>query len=437
MFLDKELQILAVKHGFYQRKSKFSPIKFFEMLMYSASQNESCTLEQSSMMLKTSFKLDITKQSLNARFNDGSIKFVKEILKRVIEKQLSKVINDKFLTQFNQIRIKDATRIVLPDRLKEYYKGYGGGSKESSKAGICIQFEYDAKNGKILSLDITHATRNDNTDAKETITNVNSGDLILRDLGYYSLPNLESIDNSDAFFISRLGAKTNVYENEKILSFRELYKTISINKQTCIEVNVIVGKKEQIPMRLVISIVPNDVYEKRIRKIDQRNKNHGYQTSDDYKYRCRFNLFITNIETQNLTKEQVLILYKLRWQIELMFKNWKSISKIDEIQPMKYARFTCVFIAKLILIVINIQLIWNFASYYYQKNEKILSIVKCFKTLQREAVIVIEILRKKKKESENNIKKIGKLFSSNHWTEKKKDSTNYEDILELFICNSN
>jgi len=72
-----------------------------------------------------------------------------------------------------------------------------------------------------------------------------------------------------------------------------------------------------------------------------------------------------------------------------------------------------------------------------KKNEKILSIVKCFKTLQREAVIVIEILRKKKKESENNIKKIGKLFSSNHWTEKKKDSTNYEDILELFICNSN
>jgi len=187
-------------------------------------------------------------------------------------------------------------------------------------------------------------------------------------------------------------------------------------------------------MRLIVSIVPNDVYEKRIRKIDKTNKDHGYQTSDDYKARIRFNIFITNVITQVLSKEQVLTIYKLRWQIELMFKNWKSICKIDKIQPMKYARFTCIFFAKLILIVINLQLIWNFTSYYHEKTGKTLSIFKCFKTLQKQADIVIKIFRRKKKELENKIKKIGKIFSSNHWKEKKNNNTNYDDIFELFVC---
>ena len=407
------------------------------MLINIASKTEAFSLEQSSSMVFTDLGFPISKQSIDSRFNSGAIEFVKGILKQIIENQLNKSLDSRFLPRFNRICIKDGTRFNLPDRLSQYYKG-SGGDKGTSNASVCIQFEYDAFNGKVLSLDITNGTRNDHTDAKETAARAMPGDLILRDLGYYSLPILNSFNQNSISFISRLGAKTTIIDPQtgNEILFKELYAQMLKQKTATMERTVIVGKKEQMPLRLVVSIVPEEVYQKRIRKIEKVNKENGYNTSDDYRARCHFNLFITNIGPQGLTIEQLHALYKMRWQIELMFKNWKSVYKIDELLPMKYERFTCLLYAKLILIVINLQLIWNLKRYYYQKEEKILSMFKCFKTLQLDNEILYGLFQKKRETMAIKLKALANKFSRDHWKEKRKNRTNYEDILDLFICNS-
>jgi len=37
------------------------------------------------------------------------------------------------------------------------------------------------------------------------------------------------------------------------------------------------------------------------------------------------NVFITNVPVKEITAREAYDLYKIRWQIELMFKIWKSI----------------------------------------------------------------------------------------------------------------
>jgi hypothetical protein len=410
---------------------------FFDLLLYCASQTEPCTLEQGCIWLSNTYGLEIRKQSLDERFNLDAITFVKGVLKEALEKQLNSIFETRFLPKFKRMPIKDGTRFNLSANLYKNYKG-SGGNKDTSNSALCIQFEYDGLSGKILTLEITDATRNDHTDAKETISRVDMGDLIIRDLGYYSLPILAKFDGAGAFFISRLGAKTNVYKpgKEEEISFKELYNDMVKSKKTCVEMEIVAGKKDRMCVRLIAAIVPEDIYQKRIRKAEKQNKENGYNTSDDYKARCRFNLFITNIKPETLSVDDVLVLYKLRWQIELMFKNWKSIFKIDEIQKMKYERFTCVLVAKLILIAVNLQIIWDLKRFYFAKQKKILSMFKCFKTLVKEFKIVYGILKSKKVESEKFLQEIVKMFSANHWKEKRKNRMNYEDILDLFICKS-
>jgi hypothetical protein len=435
---DKDLQKLAGQNGFYRRKSEFMPAMFFDMLLYCAAQTESCSLEQASNRVSDIYGIKISKQSIDDRFNECSVVFVKEILKKVLEKQLCKVFATGFLPRFNRLCIKDGTRFNLPERLAKYYKGFGG-SAGTSSATVCIQFEYDARSGKILSLDITNGTRNDHTDAQETITRIDKGDLILRDLGYYSLPILTKFDCSGAYFISRLGLKTNVYEPGNIdeISFKKLYIDMLKQNITHTQKYIHAGKKERMPLRLIINMVPEEVYQKRIRKTERENKERGYRISEEYKAKCRFNLFITNIRDEVLSIKEILTLYKLRWQIELMFKSWKSICKIDEIQPMKYERFACLLHAKLILIVINFQIIWNLKRLYYAKTRKILSSYKCFTTLQKNFETIRILFKKKRKESERCMQKIAKLFLVNHWKDKRKNRINYEDICDIFICKSN
>ena len=68
---------------------------------------------------------------------------------------------------------------LFPDKLREHFKG-SGGSQGTSKASVSIQYEYDARRGKILDLNVTAGTRNDATDARETKLKINKGDLVIR-----------------------------------------------------------------------------------------------------------------------------------------------------------------------------------------------------------------------------------------------------------------
>ncbi len=79
-------------------------------------------------------------------------------------------------------------------------------------AGACLQFEFDLKSGHVTDLDITASNRPDVKDALELLDNVKKGDLVIRDLGYYAFNSFINILKKEAFFISRLGAKTNVFE---------------------------------------------------------------------------------------------------------------------------------------------------------------------------------------------------------------------------------
>jgi hypothetical protein len=437
VFSEEELQKKAAASGFYKRKCDFTPNMFFDILLYCASQSDTYSLSQVSSKVKTQHRVKITKQSIDGRFTEGAVAFVKEILKELLERQFSKVFCVDFLSQFNHVRIKDSTRFIVPDKLSKQFKG-SGGSKGTSQACVSIQYEYDVRSGKVLDLNVTAGIRNDATDASETKTKINKGDLVIRDLGYFNLPVLTGFADQGASFISRLNTSILVYEldsTEKI-GFKELYDQMCQKNQAQCDIQVLVGKGKLEQLRLIVEIVPEQVYEERVRKVNKQNKEKGYTTSEEYKARCRFNMFITNVPNEEFSIREAMMIYRLRWQVELMFKNWKTVCKINKIQPMKYERFACLLFAKLILILLSMQIICNLQVYYFKKRRLILSENKCFKTLRESFSNLRGVWKESRKKSEKKLKELVCQFSSNHWKEKRKNKLNLIEIIELFICKS-
>jgi hypothetical protein len=406
-------------------------------LLHCASSSEICSLSQASTDAPSACGLKITKQSINDRFTPGAVVFVMEVLREVLERQLSRVFCPEFLPQFNRVCIKDSTKFNVDNRLCEYFKGTGA-REGTTKACVCIQYEYDLRSGKILDLNVTDGTRNDFIDADETKGKIHKADLILRDLGYYNLSILMGFAKEGAFFVTRLNTSTLIYDLGKTdnLEFKELYAHMKKHKLTRFEKQVLVSKKDRAELRLIVDIVPEQVYQERIKKINKYNKVKGWTTTEEYKARCRFNLFITNIPPEKICLEEVMLLYRLRWQVELMFKNWKSVCAIHKMQPMKYERFACLLFAKLILIVINLQIIRNLQAHHYKKTKRIISENKCFKTLQKSFSDLKRIWKEGRKESEKKLTKVLGLFTTNHWKEKRKGRKNLSEIIDLFICKS-
>ena len=62
----------------------------------------------------------------------------------------------------------------------------------------------------------------------------------------------------------------------------------------------------------------------------------------------RCSLFITNTSEGMLKTAEIIELYRLRWQIELVFKTWKSLLNVHKVKAVKKERLECHLIAKFI-----------------------------------------------------------------------------------------
>ena len=100
-------------------------------------------------------------------------------------------------------------------------------------------------------------------------------------------------------------------------------------------------------------LVPEKVWVERIRKAQARAKSVGYTLTEEYKQRCRFSVFITNATEGMLKATEIVDLYRLRWQVELVFKTWKSVLDMQKVKPVKKERLECQLIAKFIWILLN------------------------------------------------------------------------------------
>jgi hypothetical protein len=189
-----------------------------------------------------------------------------------------------------------------------------------------------------------------------------------------------------AMYLCRLASHVKVYEFKDDawveVRFRELYYEMKRDNINSLEKRVQIGKAERLETRLIIHKMPRAEAEKRIRNAKRNRKKKGRNPpSKEYIARSHLNLFITNAKTDIMPTEHVWSLYRLRWQIELIFKIWKSICGIDKIKKTNKHRLECYIYSKLILILLCWQLVWNTAKNLFVLEDKVLSFYKSFKTL--------------------------------------------------------
>jgi hypothetical protein len=454
--------------GFCCRERTIDAYAFFDVLLYCANRESESSLSFMATRLQERHGIEVSKQAIDKRFNEKCVKFVSLVLGEVLRDRYKECLcayGDTIFLPFKHVRIKDSTKFQLPAAMQQDFPGTGGCA---SKAGVSIQFEYDIKNGDILSMDIGKGSANDHQDAGKTCHQAEAGDLILRDLGYFSRDVFSVFMDQKAFFLSRLESQTVVIheKSRKRVSFKQLYRQMQKKGIEEQELDVRIGRDKQIRVRLPVRIVPEQVYEKRVREREKQNKSNprkqhrksgttrDLQMKDETRARYRFTLLITNVDKEDLPLSKALPLYRVRRQVELMFKSRKSSLHVDEIQGMKKERFLSLLMAKLILAAICLQVFFRMQAALTKHGERkkgistgkkkekkkekklpyiILSREKVFKTLHALFDFFFRTLPRKG----GTIilaDKIQRLLSGNHQPESRKDKLSLPDILELFIC---
>lgn len=437
----EEISRIARKTGFVKIDSPIDGVTFLKLLFQNSEKDKNMSLNSMCSGVINKKGERISKQALDARFNKKSVFFIKTIFEVYLQKMtlaMDSQTDRGWMDLFKRVLVKDGTRFDLPKEFAEHFKGYGG--KCTSNSAICIQLEYDLKTGAIAEFKLTSANVPDCKDAQLTKNDIQTGDLILRDLGYSGLNVFETMIAKKAFYISKLSTQLHVFEfkNEVYipLDFKEMKK--KMNKMNCktLELEVFVGKDKKIPTRLVMEQVPEEVYEERIRKHKKVNQKKGHNMREEYANRQRFNCYITNIEKGVLPAQAIRNIYRLRWQIELVFKQWKSTYRIDKTHEMKYERWLTLFYARMLLMLIHWQLYHITQTAKYKNNNKLLSLAKCFTSLKLNASKITALIAKGITKMKDIVGELIELINTHHDLEAKKRKKSQAQIIDIIYCMS-
>lgn len=357
----EELNKLAQETKFTTRKSaKLLGEHFFDLQVnyLSNSPKQEQSLSDMCDYLEEKYGIKMNKGSLDARYTPSAEAFLQKCLEKLLVSFTENISKSTPIpTAFAGIEISDCIGFELPSQLRAHYNK----SKEglSAKSHLKIHYSFDLLHPSKQAIQIKAGHCAD-VDMWEHST-LRPGTLYLQDLGFFSLSQYQKIDKAKAYFLSRYKTGTHlaIKDEDGVLVKLDLATVLAENKEASYYLpEVYIGKKEKLKVRLVIVKLPDELKAKRIKELTAQyktrkgNRKKAPQVSELKMLLCGYNLFITNAEEATLPTAQIALVYSLRWQIELLFKIWKSLFQIDKLPKMDISRFHCFLYGKLIALVL-------------------------------------------------------------------------------------
>ena len=269
----------------------------------------------------------VSKQAIFKRMKAPWVKLLKTLLQEVIAKQSVKNIKHALLKHFNNVWIQDSTSLNLPEVMLKKFIGNVSRGKQKSVAKINVVL--NVLTGLCPVMELMGFTINEQSLSGSILSIAQAGDLVIRDLGYFVLPVFAAMDEARIYFVSRLRYNVALYD-VKTGEKRELAQLLKGKKY--LDIKVKCGATEQLEVRLVaIKLSPEQAAERRrkAKKDRDRRLNH----SEDYYVLLDYLIFITNVGCTIWNYKEVAQAYCVRWNIEILFKSWKSGFKIEDMIP--------------------------------------------------------------------------------------------------------
>jgi Transposase DDE domain len=376
------IEQIAKTSGFLIRTAKILPYAFLIAVSFGTFGYGGKSQTGIATSLSIWFKIKVSAQAVSARLKEKkTVFFFKQILKKALSLQLQLACKNDYANLFKPFRgvkMEDSSKIELNEHVKGKYKGSGGGA---SKSALKVNYCFDITNNSATHVDVVSGIRPDQALAGDIVKKMKKGELIIRDLGYFSLDALLNLIKKGIFFLSRASKQTYFYLNqddENPINLNE-FLTKELENDPYIDCELYVGKVVRMKTRFIAEKVPEEVKIQRTKRYKGERKKIA---PEDYVIWSGFSVFITNIPSEIWSPKIIILTYKIRWQIELFFKSIKSTLKIHVVEGEKENVVSCMIYAKLISILVVLPVISYVASICEEEEE--LSVDKSIKWLHED-----------------------------------------------------
>jgi Transposase DDE domain len=385
-FSTEQIEASARRTQFVQRTSKITGKLFLALVTLGRWSAPKTTVAQlAAKAAQLDLPVDITPAALQQRMTVHAVAFLREVLQLAFVQlhAVGTVCEDGLFAAFGRVHIADSTGFGLPESLKADFPGAGG---SGSKAGAKIQLVWDYKSQTFDHFALIPWNVPDNKYVDTVVALAQPHSLFLFDLGYFKLAAFAKIAAAQAYFLSRFNHQTTLREvSGNRTQPLNLPQCLGHDSRALLEKAVLLGTRDQVAARLIAVRMPEAIVNERRRQAHAVAKKRGYTPSQAHLTLLGWNLFVTNVPGMIWSPQTVGRAYALRWQVELVFKAWKSGLHLATLTSTAKHSTLCYLYGRMLLIVLTFALCPSLRAAAWQKQHREVSLLKLVRHFQASA----------------------------------------------------
>lgn len=323
---------LGKETGFIQRQRQVSASGFAQTVVFGGLGQPAGTrkeLHQSAIRAG----MQVSMQGLDQRFGLKGVDFMRRLLEAGMREMVVSEEEKRILPHFNGVYLSDCTQIRW------------------GEAGVKVGVRLELQQGQVRP--VLMDLKSNDQQASVVDEALPAGALHLGDLGFFKLARFKRWTDEGVYWLSRFKTGTRLFT----LAGEPLDLKSHLTGSEPIRLAVKVGGRQEVTAILLAAPLTAQAREKRQARLQEQARLDQRPLSQQQLDLAEWTIYLTNIP--NLTFAMAFILARTRWQIELLFKLWKSHAKImtsrsaDPIrqQVEGYARLLGVLIAHWMLLV--------------------------------------------------------------------------------------
>lgn len=342
---------LAQDTAFCLRERCLSGPVFAQALVFALLQQHAPSLEDFADFASQHLHTHVTYKAFDERFSERSLHFLSALLGEALARCFSaRPALLPVLRQFTGVYLRDATTVSLPACLADLFPARASGAAGRPTAAVKVVLEMEVSAGQFTELEVLPALDNDKT-AAIAAKPLPQGCLLLEDMGFVAGARLQAYAEQGVYFLTRLPHWTAFFQQRSGRKGHvrlNLLKWLRKAEGSYLERRVHVFHKEKLELRLLAVRVPDEVAQQRREQVRADAKRRGRPVSQKKLELCAWNILVTNAPPELISVREGWELRRVRWQIELVFRVFKSGGGLERTQARTVWRVLTELYAKLL-----------------------------------------------------------------------------------------
>lgn len=356
-FTPEPFRQLAKQTGWFKRQGKIDPFDFVTSQIFGQLSASRQTLAAQIQGLSE----PVSRQAVDQRFTPEAVNYLQAVFAHVLAQTLDWSPTHPqaglLRTHFKALYLLDCTSFDCPNSLKDLFPSCGGAG---SAANVKVLLRYDFISGRLEPLQLLAGKRSDQGQAREAAERLQAGELQLQDKGFYSAEAWQAAQQRGAFLLMPLPHQVTLWLSpdpkqpaEEAIDLAGALRVSTQNEVEWPQLFLGTPRHRTGAVRLVAFRLSKESAERQRQGMRESTRKQGRTPTAKALELAGWLLLVTNAPIERLPSAMMSYVYRLRWQVELIFRQIKTTLRLDQSESENPCRVQCEIWARLTCAVLH------------------------------------------------------------------------------------